>query len=214
MYSTQAQKHCKYQQGRARTGGTRVGRATRIVVGNAFGRLKVPWWCLSKRLDCKLKNAIDIVAGWVTLHNLCVKYVVLVFLLCWFSCWVGHPRLSTRQSAIHIWLWLIRLWWKDSILCYYATLVCYIISSNCYLCLCNIKKHWYWFTCPRRCGRKYIKFNCNLRLSRLDRIDCVGCVIQREISMAVEGDQTELEVEAAWGQQLEDSMRCGLQLAA
>ena len=41
------------------------------MVENDFGRLKLCWRCLSKKLDYKTKNVIDILAACVTLHNLC-----------------------------------------------------------------------------------------------------------------------------------------------
>ena len=48
----------------------RLSRA-RIVVENAFGRLKGRWRCLLKRNDASIVNVPDIVGACVTLHNLC-----------------------------------------------------------------------------------------------------------------------------------------------
>ena len=46
----------------------------RMVVENAFGRLKGRWRCLLKRIDCDLSNVPNIVATCVVLHNVCEKY--------------------------------------------------------------------------------------------------------------------------------------------
>ena len=43
----------------------------RMVVENAFGRLKGRWHCLLKRNDSNLKNVPNIVAACCVLHNLC-----------------------------------------------------------------------------------------------------------------------------------------------
>ena len=43
----------------------------RIVVENAFGRLKGRWRCLLKRNDSHLENIPNIVAACVCLHNIC-----------------------------------------------------------------------------------------------------------------------------------------------
>ena len=60
---TAAQKNFNYRQSRAR-----------MVVENAFGRLKGRWRCLLKRLDFALENVPNVVAACVILHNLCEMY--------------------------------------------------------------------------------------------------------------------------------------------
>lgn len=62
-HNTAGQKAYNYRQSRAR-----------MVVENAFGRLKGRWRCLLKRLDFKLHNVSSIVAACVTLHNMCEIY--------------------------------------------------------------------------------------------------------------------------------------------
>ena len=57
---TRKMEHFNYRQSRAR-----------MVVENAFGRLKGRWRCLLKRLDCDISNVGNIVASCVVLHNMC-----------------------------------------------------------------------------------------------------------------------------------------------
>ena len=61
--TTPEQKHFNYRQSRAR-----------MVVENAYGRLKGRWRCLMKRMDFKLENIAAIVAACIVLHNLCEKF--------------------------------------------------------------------------------------------------------------------------------------------
>ena len=61
--TTTQQKLFNYRQSRAR-----------MVVENAYGRLKGRWRCLLKRLDFKLENVVPVVASCVVLHNLCEKF--------------------------------------------------------------------------------------------------------------------------------------------
>ena len=61
--TTDSQKKFNYRQSRAR-----------MVVENAFGRLKGRWRCLLKRLDFKLENVPYIVSACVVLHNMCEMY--------------------------------------------------------------------------------------------------------------------------------------------
>lgn len=60
---TLAQKNFNYRQSSAR-----------MVVENAFGRLKGRWRCLLKRMDFALENVPNVVAACVILHNLCEMY--------------------------------------------------------------------------------------------------------------------------------------------
>ena len=60
---TAEQKNFNYRQSRAR-----------MVVENAFGRLKGRWRCLQKRLDFKLSNVPNVVGSCVVLHNICEQY--------------------------------------------------------------------------------------------------------------------------------------------
>ena len=58
--TTSHTKKFNYRQSRAR-----------IVVENAFGRLKGRWRCLQKRLDFKLANVPNIVGACVVMHFIC-----------------------------------------------------------------------------------------------------------------------------------------------
>ena len=58
--TTRPQKTFNYRQSRAR-----------MVVENAFGRLKGRWRCLLKRMDNNLSNVSNVVAACVVLHNFC-----------------------------------------------------------------------------------------------------------------------------------------------
>ena len=58
---TRSQRHFNYRQSRAR-----------MVVENAFGRLKGRWRCLLKRMDYyKIEHIVSVVAACVILHNIC-----------------------------------------------------------------------------------------------------------------------------------------------
>ncbi|ESO93004.1 hypothetical protein LOTGIDRAFT_99630, partial [Lottia gigantea] len=46
----------------------------RMVVENAYGRLKGRWRCLMKRYDSDIKNLNNTVSACVTLHNICETY--------------------------------------------------------------------------------------------------------------------------------------------
>ena len=59
-HTTSGQKTYNYRQSRAR-----------MVVENAFGRLKGRWRCLLKRLDMKLSHVPHVVAACICLHNMC-----------------------------------------------------------------------------------------------------------------------------------------------
>ena len=61
--TTDSQKKFNYRQSRAR-----------MVVENAFGRLKGRWRCLLKRLDFKLENVPYMVSACVVLHNMCEMF--------------------------------------------------------------------------------------------------------------------------------------------
>ena len=59
-HSTAEQQNFNYHQSRAR-----------MIVENAFGRLKGRWRCLLKRLDMQVDNAVTVVGACVVLHNIC-----------------------------------------------------------------------------------------------------------------------------------------------
>ena len=61
--TTAEQKCYNYRQSRAR-----------MVVENAFGRLKGRWRCLLKRMDFKLENVPHAVSACIVLHNMCELY--------------------------------------------------------------------------------------------------------------------------------------------
>ena len=60
---TSRERNYNYRQSRAR-----------MVVENAFGRLKGRWRCLLKRMDTHICNVPNIVASCVVLHNICEMY--------------------------------------------------------------------------------------------------------------------------------------------
>ena len=61
--STDKERNFNYRQSRAR-----------MVVKNAFGRLKGRWRCLLKRIDSNLSNVPNMVSSCVVLHNICEQY--------------------------------------------------------------------------------------------------------------------------------------------
>ena len=61
--TTSQERQFNYRQSRAR-----------MVVENAFGRLKGRWRCLLKRMDTHVCNVPNIVASCVVLHNVCELY--------------------------------------------------------------------------------------------------------------------------------------------
>ena len=61
--TTLRERNFNYRQSRAR-----------MVVENAFGRLKGRWRCLLKRTDYHVSNVPDVIASCVTLHNVCEVY--------------------------------------------------------------------------------------------------------------------------------------------
>ena len=63
VHTTADQKTFNYRQSRAR-----------MVVENAFGRLKGRWRCLLKRLDFQLENVPHVVSSCVVLHNICETF--------------------------------------------------------------------------------------------------------------------------------------------
>ena len=62
-HTTAEQQNFNYRQSRAR-----------MVVENAFGRLKGRWRCLLKRLDIQVDNAAIAVGACVVLHNICETF--------------------------------------------------------------------------------------------------------------------------------------------
>ena len=63
LRTSTVQKRFNYRQSRAR-----------MVVENAFGRLKGRWRCLLKRMDFQIKNIPNVVATCVILHNIYEMY--------------------------------------------------------------------------------------------------------------------------------------------
>jgi hypothetical protein len=61
--TTESHRNFNYRQSRAR-----------MVVENAFGRLKGRWRSLLKRMDCNIRNFPFIIGSCVTLHNMCEIY--------------------------------------------------------------------------------------------------------------------------------------------
>ena len=81
---TEKQKNFNYRQSRGR-----------MVVENAFGRLKGRWRCLLKRMDYyNIDNIINVVASCIVAHNICEIYGD--------SCdndWVNHDETSPQDSS-------------------------------------------------------------------------------------------------------------------
>ena len=61
--TTPQERNFNYRQSRAR-----------MVVVNAFGRLKGRWRCLLKRIDSNLINIPNMIGSCVVLHNICEMY--------------------------------------------------------------------------------------------------------------------------------------------
>lgn len=89
LHTTAAEKTFNHRQSRAR-----------MVVENAFGRLKERWRCLLKRMDFKLKNVANVVAACVVLHNMC-KIFWDRFLQEWASHEERIPQLPPHGSSDH-----------------------------------------------------------------------------------------------------------------
>ena len=66
----------------------------RMVVENAFGRLKGRWHCLLKHIDSDVVHVLNIVASCFVLHNMCEIY--------WDDCleeWVLHKGNHSTLDA-------------------------------------------------------------------------------------------------------------------
>ena len=82
--TTPQQHHFNYRLSRAR-----------MVIENAFGRLKGRWRCLLKRMDYyELEHAINVIASCIVLHNLCELHGD--------PCdpqWIHHDSLPTSTTS-------------------------------------------------------------------------------------------------------------------
>ena len=61
--TTPKERYFNYRQSRAR-----------MVVENAFGRLKGRWRCLMKRIDAHISHVPSMIGACVVLHNICEIY--------------------------------------------------------------------------------------------------------------------------------------------
>ena len=68
----------------------------RIVIENAYGRLKARWRCLKKGLDVKPENATIIISACCVLHNVCEVHGE-IFDSLWLD---GDPEVSNQVSDI------------------------------------------------------------------------------------------------------------------